>query len=48
MHLAQKDVDERWHVYEQMAAVERNAPDDRIVKGADPAENGGAVEEELP
>jgi pyruvate-ferredoxin/flavodoxin oxidoreductase len=48
MNLAQKDVDERWHVYEQMAAVERNTPDDRIAKGADPAENGGAVEEELP
>ena len=47
MNLAQKDVDERWHVYEQMAAVERNAPDDRIAKSADPAEKGGAVEEEL-
>jgi len=48
MNLAQKDVDERWHVYEQMAAVERNAPDDRIAKNADPVEKGGAVEEELP
>ncbi|HSP10392.1 MAG TPA: pyruvate:ferredoxin (flavodoxin) oxidoreductase [Candidatus Dormibacteraeota bacterium] len=48
MNLAQKDVDERWHVYEQMAAVERNAPKDRIAKSADPAENGGAAEEELP
>ncbi|MGA8923376.1 MAG: thiamine pyrophosphate-dependent enzyme, partial [Candidatus Dormiibacterota bacterium] len=48
MNLAQKDVDERWHVYEQLAAVERNVPDDKIAKSADPAENGGAVEEELP
>ncbi len=48
MNLAQKDVDERWHVYEQMAAVERHVPDDKIANSADPAENGGAVEEELP
>jgi pyruvate-ferredoxin/flavodoxin oxidoreductase len=48
MDLAQKDVNERWHVYEQMAGVERHAPDDSIAKQADPAEKGGAVEEELP
>ena len=48
MKLAQKDVDERWHVYEQMAAVERNDSGDRIAKSADPTENGGAAEEELP
>jgi pyruvate-ferredoxin/flavodoxin oxidoreductase len=48
MDLAQKDVDERWHVYEQMAGVERNAPDDSIAKRADPVEKGGAAEEELP
>ena len=46
--LAQNDVDERWHVYEQMAAVERNDSGDRIAKSADPADNGGAAEEELP
>ncbi len=48
MALAQADVNERRHVYEQMAGIERTAPDDSTVKGADPAENSRAVEEELP
>ena len=25
--LAQRDIDERWHFYEQMAGVERSVPD---------------------
>ncbi|HYM97382.1 MAG TPA: thiamine pyrophosphate-dependent enzyme, partial [Candidatus Sulfotelmatobacter sp.] len=48
MKLAQQDVDERWHVYEQMAGLERKSPDDSIAKEADPVEKAGAVEEELP
>ncbi len=48
MTLAQADVNERRHVYEQMAGITRNAPDDSTVKSADPMEKTGAVEEELP
>jgi pyruvate-ferredoxin/flavodoxin oxidoreductase len=48
MTLAQQDVDERWHVYEQMAGLERKSPDESIAKEADPVEKSGAVEEELP
>ncbi len=48
MALAQADVNERRRVYEQMAGLERNAPDDSTLKGTDPVEKTGAVEEELP
>ncbi len=47
MKLAQDDVTERWHLYEQMAGVERHAPDDAIAKSADPNEKVGPVEEDL-
>ncbi|HET7421635.1 MAG TPA: pyruvate:ferredoxin (flavodoxin) oxidoreductase [Candidatus Dormibacteraeota bacterium] len=47
MSLAQADVDERWHVYEQMAGVDRHAPDDSIVKEASDANGAVAVEEEI-
>ena len=30
MALAQKDIDERWHLYEQMAGVERSVPDQEV------------------
>ncbi len=47
MELAQEDVDERWHLYQQLAGVERHAPDAAIA-----SEDGSAVavapaEEEL-
>jgi Pyruvate:ferredoxin oxidoreductase and related 2-oxoacid:ferredoxin oxidoreductases, beta subunit len=53
MTLAQADVDERRHLYEQMAGVERHAPDDAITNDGHPeAARGGAqekdAEEELP
>jgi pyruvate-ferredoxin/flavodoxin oxidoreductase len=48
MTLAQADVNERRHVYEQMAGIARNAPDASALQGADPVEKNGAVEEELP
>ncbi len=30
MDLAQKDIDERWHLYEQMAGIERTVPDQEV------------------
>jgi pyruvate-ferredoxin/flavodoxin oxidoreductase len=48
MAVAQQDVTERWHLYEQMAGVERHAPDDSMAKRADADEPAGPVEEELP
>ena len=47
MTLAQEDVNERWHLYEQMAGVERHQPDDTGGVGADePA--AAPMEEDLP
>jgi pyruvate-ferredoxin/flavodoxin oxidoreductase len=49
MTLAQEDVDERWHLYKQMAGVERHTPDDTITTtSADTQPNVGPAEEELP
>jgi pyruvate-ferredoxin/flavodoxin oxidoreductase len=53
MVLAQADVDERRHLYEQMAGVERHAPEDSITSNGHPEpESFGAQnkepEEELP
>ncbi|HET8661516.1 MAG TPA: pyruvate:ferredoxin (flavodoxin) oxidoreductase [Micromonosporaceae bacterium] len=44
--LAQADIDERWHYYEQMAGVERHLPSDD--GGADLAVAGPAAGEDLP
>ena len=49
MELAQEDVNERQRLYEQMAGIERHAPDDKIAKDGDSGPSGiVAVEEELP
>ena len=53
MTLAQADVDERWHLYEQMAGIERHTPDDSVTKNGHPEPASVAVqnkesEEELP
>jgi pyruvate-ferredoxin/flavodoxin oxidoreductase len=48
MTLAQEDVNERWHLYEQLAGVERHAPDDSITRGADTEKTVAPAEEELP
>jgi len=49
MAIAQQDVDERWRLYEQMAGVERHAPDDTIAESAGAQETAaGVTEEELP
>jgi pyruvate-ferredoxin/flavodoxin oxidoreductase len=47
MTLAQEDITERWHLYEQMAAVERHAPDDAMARRAEPTEEVGPAEEDL-
>src|SRR5579864_1247044 len=47
MTLAQQDVDERRHLYEQMAGVERHTPIDTSTEGSD-QEAKVAVEEDLP
>ena len=47
MTLAQEDVNERRHLYEQMAGVERHAPDDAMARRAEPTEKVGAAEEDL-
>ena len=31
LDLAQRDIDERWHLYEQMAGVERTVPDQEVM-----------------
>ena len=48
MTLAQSDVDERWHLYEQLAGVERHAPDDGATKQDEAAGGVAPAEEELP
>jgi pyruvate-ferredoxin/flavodoxin oxidoreductase len=48
MTLAQEDVNERWHLYEQLAGVERHAPDDSITRGAETEKTVTPAEEELP
>ena len=48
MTLAQEDVNERRHLYEQLAGVERHTPDDSITKSADAEQAMGPAEEELP
>ena len=30
MQLAQRDIDERWHLYEQMAGIERTVPEQEV------------------
>ena len=48
MALAQADVTERWHVYEQMAGIDRHAPDESAIKDGAPTEKAAAaVEEDL-
>ena len=47
MSLAQADVTERWHVYEQMAGIDRHAPDASAIKDAEPAGTAAAAEEDL-
>lgn len=47
MKLAQQDVDERRHLYEQMAGVERHAPVDAHSDG-EASETNVAIEEEVP
>jgi pyruvate-ferredoxin/flavodoxin oxidoreductase len=49
MELAQEDVNERRRLYEQMAGIERHAPDDKIAENEDPETSGlAAIEEEVP
>jgi pyruvate-ferredoxin/flavodoxin oxidoreductase len=48
MGLAQADVDERRHLYEQMAGVERHAPDDTISTDEHAEAPAQEPEEELP
>ncbi|HZK74580.1 MAG TPA: thiamine pyrophosphate-dependent enzyme, partial [Clostridia bacterium] len=48
MGLAQADVDERRHLYEQMAGVERHAPDDIISTNEHAEAPAQEPEEELP
>jgi pyruvate-ferredoxin/flavodoxin oxidoreductase len=53
MTIAQADVDERRHLYEQMAGVERHAPDDSLTDNGQPepatvAAHDKEPEEELP
>lgn len=48
MALAQDDVTERWHLYEQMAGVERHSPDDTITRNEDQIDEVSVPEEELP
>ena len=38
MALAQRDVTERWHFYEQMAGIDRDVPGRAAMTGAQPAE----------
>ncbi len=47
MSVAQQDVDERWHLYQQLAGVERHAPNGSIVNGAAESQPAAATEEEL-
>jgi pyruvate-ferredoxin/flavodoxin oxidoreductase len=48
MELAQEDVNERRRLYEQLAGIERHAPDDKIAENEDPETSGlAAVEEEV-
>jgi hypothetical protein len=47
MTLAQQDVDERRHLYEQMAGVERHTPIDTSTDGSDHDEKV-VVEEDAP
>ena len=47
MDIAQADVDERRKLYEQMAGVERHAPDDAIAVNGHPEGGSAGVEEEL-
>ena len=47
MTLAQEDVDERWRLYQQLAGVERHAPDGSIDKVADADQMVAPAEEEL-
>jgi pyruvate-ferredoxin/flavodoxin oxidoreductase len=49
MELAQEDVNERRRLYEQMAGIERHAPDEKIAENEDAEASGlAAVEEEVP
>jgi pyruvate-ferredoxin/flavodoxin oxidoreductase len=48
MNLAQQDITERRHLYEQLAGVKRHTPIDTSVNTADPVEKTEAAEEELP
>ena len=47
MTVAQEDVTERWHLYEQLAGVERHAPDDQEARSATPGEPAGVAEEDV-
>ena len=48
MELAQDDVNERRRLYEQLAGIERHAPDDKVAENEDPETSGlAAVEEEV-
>src|SRR5450756_533522 len=48
MKIAQADVDERRRLYEQMAGVERHAPDDTISSNEHAVAPANELEEELP
>ncbi|HET9780890.1 MAG TPA: pyruvate:ferredoxin (flavodoxin) oxidoreductase [Candidatus Dormibacteraeota bacterium] len=47
MNLAQADVTERWHVYEQLAGVERHVPNETIVNQAEVTPELVPAEEEM-
>ena len=47
MALAQADVTERWHVYEQMAGVERHVPDESNVRQAGAVDGAVTAEEDM-
>jgi pyruvate-ferredoxin/flavodoxin oxidoreductase len=52
LRLAQEDVDERWHFYEQLAGVERVAPGEmtaaEVANGRGPSGDGKVAEEVQP
>jgi len=48
MTLAQSDVDERWHLYQQLSGVERHAPDDTVAEKDEAGGGSTVAEEELP
>ncbi|HYL08805.1 MAG TPA: 2-oxoacid:acceptor oxidoreductase family protein, partial [Candidatus Udaeobacter sp.] len=48
MAVAQEDVDERWHLYEQLAGVERHVPEETTAGDGQAAGPAAPVEEEMP